>query len=189
MKKTLFGLVSIAMLSIACSNEEPFEISDCDYFQGDEYITYRDGVVYYENEPLDGCLCDVDDKDATLLSYDDGLPEYYIKQTSNGILLEYGELDHDNEEIVEKRFYHNGEYSEVSRYELEDDTERGDLIERIRYWPNGEEKAIYDEDGDVVSEYNSEGDEYDEDLIDEYREEDDRSERAYSDTERAYSDK
>ena len=188
MKKTLFGLVSIAMLSIACSNEEPFEISDCDYFQGDEYITYRDGVAYYENEPLDGCLCDVDDKDATLVSYDDGLPEYYIKQTSNGILIEYGELDHDNEEIVQKRFYHNGEYSEVSRYELEDDTERGHLIERIRYWPNGEEKAIYDEDGDVVSEYNSEGDEYDEDLIDEYREEDDRSERAYEDK-RGYEDK
>ncbi len=171
MKKTLFGLMSISMLSIACSNEEPFEISDCEYFRGDEYITDRDGVTYYENDPMDGCLCDVGDDYAMLVSFDDGLPDYYIRQTSNGILLEYTEYDRGDEEIVHKEFYHNGEYSEVSRYELEDDTDKGDLIERITYWPNGEEKAIYDEDGDVVSEYNSDGDEYDEDLIDEYREE------------------
>jgi len=170
MKKTLFGLLSIAMLSIACSKEEPFEISDCDYFRGDDYITDRDGVTYYENDPLDGCLCDVDRDEAMLISFDDGLPEYMIRQTATGILLEYVEVDRDDEEIVSKEFYHNGEYSEVTRFELEDDFEKGDLIERITYWPNGEEKEIRDEDG-VVSEYNSEGDEYDEDLIDEYREE------------------
>ncbi|MFZ9695781.1 MAG: hypothetical protein ACO3AY_07910, partial [Chitinophagaceae bacterium] len=145
-------------------------ISDCYYFQGDRYITDRDGVMYYENDPLDGCLCDVDDDKAELISYDDGLPEYMIRQTSTGILLNYVEVDRDNEEMVRKEFYPNGEYYTVARYELEDDTERGDLIEFIYYWPNGEEKEIRDEDG-VVSEYNSEGDEYDEDLIDEYREE------------------
>ena len=170
MKKHILGIAAIAMVSAACSNESTFSAGDCDYFEGDPYITSdKYDKYYYQGELLSGCICEGDNK---LTSYDEGKPQYEVEQMSSiGQLSSYTEYNHESNEITTRKYNSFGDVSseEVWKMGAGDDSpfSKGEAKSKKEYWLNGEMKS----DGtDNPTKYTSEGEKVEKSNTEKYEE-------------------